>query len=38
MKWMKPGLVISQKPGFGAVLPKRGKVRLVVSTATRPKR
>ena len=33
--YVKKGLVISQKPGFGAVLPQGGKVRLVISKGKR---
>jgi hypothetical protein len=35
VKWARPGLVLSQKPDFGAVLPRGGKVRLTISTRKR---
>ena len=35
-KTVRKGRVISQKPGFGAVLPGGGKVNLVVSRGRRP--
>jgi hypothetical protein len=35
-KWIKRGRVIAQKPGFGAVLRKGGKVDLVVSRGRKP--
>ena len=35
-KTVRKGRVISQKPGFGAVLPGGGKVDLVVSRGRRP--
>ena len=34
-RWIKPGLVISQNPSFGAVLPQGGKVNLVISKGKR---
>jgi serine/threonine-protein kinase len=35
-KWVERGRVISQKPGFGAVLPTGAKVDLLVSRGLKP--